>query len=57
LGILDLGLRKAGQFFQSAFRNQINKLVNKLAKHDGFVKSRNFSFFVIPAKAGIQYFQ
>jgi len=26
-------------------------------KVDAFVKSRNSSFFVIPAKAGIQYFQ
>ncbi|MFZ3055333.1 MAG: hypothetical protein WA098_01110 [Smithella sp.] len=27
------------------------------AKKDGFVKSRFFPFFVIPAKAGIQLFQ
>jgi hypothetical protein len=29
----------------------------RVSKLDGFVKSLEFSFSVIPAKAGIQYFQ
>ena len=29
----------------------------KTGRHDGFVKSQEFAFSVIPAKAGIQCFQ